>query len=138
MSPTSYGSAFKRLTALPLARRRTARGIRGLVRRSNHKPLSHAQVRGRAQSAWLPQVEELRSYPPCGSQPSSKRAPRSSTMRSEYVTRDLTLAQIPIAHHQVPPKVEYGLTEWGEALCPALDEILKRAASRDDFMEAAS
>jgi DNA-binding HxlR family transcriptional regulator len=43
-----------------------------------------------------------------------------------------------IAHHQVPPKVEYGLTEWGEALCPALDEILKWAASRDDFMEAAS
>jgi DNA-binding HxlR family transcriptional regulator len=37
-----------------------------------------------------------------------------------------------IAHHQVPPKVEYGLTEWGEAVCPALDAILKWAASRDD------
>ena len=23
-------------------------------------------------------------------------------------------------HHQVPPKVEYGLTDWGQALCPAL------------------
>jgi DNA-binding HxlR family transcriptional regulator len=22
-----------------------------------------------------------------------------------------------IVHHQVPPKVEYGLTDWGEALC---------------------
>ena len=43
-----------------------------------------------------------------------------------------------IVHHQVPPKVEYGLTEWGEALCPALDEILKWAASRDKFMDAAS
>jgi DNA-binding HxlR family transcriptional regulator len=43
-----------------------------------------------------------------------------------------------IVHHQVPPKVEYGLTEWGEALCPALDEILKWAASRDEFMDAAS
>jgi DNA-binding HxlR family transcriptional regulator len=26
-----------------------------------------------------------------------------------------------IVHHQVPPKVEYGLTDWGQALCPALD-----------------
>jgi DNA-binding HxlR family transcriptional regulator len=38
-----------------------------------------------------------------------------------------------IVHHQVPPKVEYGLTDWGRALCPALDAILKWAASRDDF-----
>jgi DNA-binding HxlR family transcriptional regulator len=29
-----------------------------------------------------------------------------------------------IVHHQVPPKVEYGLTEWGEKLCPALDALL--------------
>jgi DNA-binding HxlR family transcriptional regulator len=36
-----------------------------------------------------------------------------------------------IVHHQVPPKVEYGLTEWGQALCPALDAILRWAASRD-------
>ena len=26
---------------------------------------------------------------------------------------------------QVPPKVEYRLTEWGQALCPALDAMLK-------------
>jgi DNA-binding HxlR family transcriptional regulator len=38
-----------------------------------------------------------------------------------------------IVHHQVPPRVEYGLTDWGEALCPALDELLKWAASREDF-----
>jgi DNA-binding HxlR family transcriptional regulator len=24
-------------------------------------------------------------------------------------------------HHQVPPKVEYSLTTWGQALCPALE-----------------
>ena len=24
-------------------------------------------------------------------------------------------------HHQVPPRVEYGLTDWGQTLCPALD-----------------
>ena len=36
-----------------------------------------------------------------------------------------------IVHHQVPPKVEYGLTEWGHALCPALDALLKWAVARD-------
>lgn len=30
-----------------------------------------------------------------------------------------------IVHHQVPPKVEYCLTEWGQSLCPALDALLK-------------
>jgi DNA-binding HxlR family transcriptional regulator len=35
-----------------------------------------------------------------------------------------------IVHHQVPPKVEYSLTEWGQALCPALDALLKWAAAR--------
>jgi len=35
-----------------------------------------------------------------------------------------------IIHHQVPPKVEYRLTEWGQALCPALDAILVWAAER--------
>ncbi|WP_309090028.1 winged helix-turn-helix transcriptional regulator [Phenylobacterium sp.] len=29
-----------------------------------------------------------------------------------------------IVHPQVPPKVEYHLTEWGQALCPALDALL--------------
>ena len=36
-----------------------------------------------------------------------------------------------IVHHQVPPKVEYGLTDWGQALCPALDALLKWAAQRE-------
>ena len=36
-----------------------------------------------------------------------------------------------IVHHQVPPKVEYGLTEWGQALCPALDALLSWAALRE-------
>lgn len=27
-------------------------------------------------------------------------------------------------HAQVPPKVEYHLTPWGQLLCPALDELL--------------
>ena len=43
-----------------------------------------------------------------------------------------------IVHHQVPPRVEYGLTDWGEALCPALDELLKWAASREGFKGASS
>lgn len=32
---------------------------------------------------------------------------------------------------QVPPKVEYRLTEWGQALCPALDSMLKWAEKRE-------
>jgi DNA-binding HxlR family transcriptional regulator len=35
-----------------------------------------------------------------------------------------------IVHPQVPPKVEYGLTEWGQALCPALDALLCWAEQR--------
>ncbi len=31
---------------------------------------------------------------------------------------------------QVPPKVEYRLTEWGQAMCPALDALLEWAAMR--------
>ena len=29
---------------------------------------------------------------------------------------------------QVPPKVEYELTKWGQAMCPALDALLEWAA----------
>jgi DNA-binding HxlR family transcriptional regulator len=42
-----------------------------------------------------------------------------------------------IVHHQVPPKVEYGLTDWGQALCPALDALLKWAALREEMTEGA-
>ena len=35
-----------------------------------------------------------------------------------------------IVHHQVPPKVEYCLTAWGQALCPALDALLTWAGER--------
>lgn len=31
---------------------------------------------------------------------------------------------------QVPPKVEYCLTQWGKAMCPALDQLLEWAAMR--------
>jgi DNA-binding HxlR family transcriptional regulator len=37
---------------------------------------------------------------------------------------------IRIVHHQVPPKVEYGLTEWGQSLCPSLDALLQWAERR--------
>jgi DNA-binding HxlR family transcriptional regulator len=36
-----------------------------------------------------------------------------------------------IVHNQVPPKVEYRLTTWGQSLCPALDALLKWAEMRD-------
>lgn len=31
---------------------------------------------------------------------------------------------------EIPPKVEYSLTFWGQSLCPALDSLLKWAAKR--------
>ena len=37
-----------------------------------------------------------------------------------------------MVHHQVPPKVEYALTDWGQALCPALDALLTWAAARPE------
>ena len=42
-----------------------------------------------------------------------------------------------IVHYQVPPKVEYCLTDWGQALCPALDAILVWAAERERLAEPA-
>ncbi|WP_437853447.1 winged helix-turn-helix transcriptional regulator [Sorangium sp. So ce363] len=35
-----------------------------------------------------------------------------------------------VTHPEVPPRVEYGLTAWGQALCPALDTLLRWAAKR--------
>ena len=35
-----------------------------------------------------------------------------------------------IVHNQIPPKVEYRLTAWGQSLCPALDALLKWAEMR--------
>lgn len=34
---------------------------------------------------------------------------------------------------QVPPKVEYRLTEWGQALCPALDGMLRWGELREEL-----
>jgi DNA-binding HxlR family transcriptional regulator len=31
---------------------------------------------------------------------------------------------------EVPPKVEYRLTAWGQAMCPALDMLLEWAAAK--------
>jgi DNA-binding HxlR family transcriptional regulator len=41
-----------------------------------------------------------------------------------------------IVHHQVPPKVEYGLTDWGRTLCPALDALLSWVEARPVSDEA--
>jgi len=38
-------------------------------------------------------------------------------------------------YQQVPPKVEYRLTKWGQALCPALDGLLKWAELRERMTE---
>lgn len=38
---------------------------------------------------------------------------------------------------QIPPKVEYRLTDWGQALCPALDALLKWAEQKEACLESA-
>jgi len=35
-----------------------------------------------------------------------------------------------VVYPEVPPRVEYALTEWGQALCPALDALLRWASTR--------
>lgn len=42
-----------------------------------------------------------------------------------------------VVHHEVPPRVEYHLTEWGQALCPALDALLKWAEAAPGERRAA-
>lgn len=44
--------------------------------------------------------------------------------KDEIVTRKV--------YPEIPPKVEYSLTSWGQSLCPALDALLKWAAKRPD------
>lgn len=48
-----------------------------------------------------------------------------------------------IVHPQVPPKVEYYLTDWGQTLCPVLDKLLTWAEAapaevRDRLIEPGS
>jgi DNA-binding HxlR family transcriptional regulator len=40
-------------------------------------------------------------------------------------------------HPQVPPRVEYCLTSWGQALCQALDAVLRWAELRAELAEPA-
>ncbi len=46
--------------------------------------------------------------------------------------RDLERAGIVgrVVYPQVPPRVEYALTPWGKAMCPALDALLEWEAQR--------
>jgi DNA-binding HxlR family transcriptional regulator len=41
-----------------------------------------------------------------------------------------------IVHAEVPPKVEYHLTEWGQSLCPALDKLLTWAEQQPSANDA--
>lgn len=38
-----------------------------------------------------------------------------------------------VSYPVVPPKVEYSLTDWGQALCPTLDSLLNWTEQRNDF-----
>jgi DNA-binding HxlR family transcriptional regulator len=39
-------------------------------------------------------------------------------------------------HPEVPPRVEYRLTDWGQSLCPALDRLLTWAEDRPGLGDA--
>jgi len=39
-------------------------------------------------------------------------------------------------HPQVPPRVDYSLTDWGQALCPALDALLTWVDLKETLTEA--
>jgi DNA-binding HxlR family transcriptional regulator len=39
------------------------------------------------------------------------------------------------AYPEIPPRVEYSLTPWGQSLCPALDALLKWAGLREKMAE---
>ena len=36
-----------------------------------------------------------------------------------------------VAYAESPPRVEYSLTPWGQALCPALDALLQWSSARE-------
>jgi DNA-binding HxlR family transcriptional regulator len=36
-----------------------------------------------------------------------------------------------LVYPEVPPRVEYSLTKWGQDLCPVLDALLNWAALRE-------
>jgi DNA-binding HxlR family transcriptional regulator len=40
-----------------------------------------------------------------------------------------------VVHAEVPPKVEYHLTAWGQSLCPALDKLLTWAEQQPATLE---
>ncbi|RKG83450.1 transcriptional regulator [Corallococcus terminator] len=43
-----------------------------------------------------------------------------------------------VVYPEVPPRVEYRLTAWGQSLCPALDGLLRWAATREALTDGAS
>ena len=55
-------------------------------------------------------------------------SPKMLTQQLRELERDGVVSRT--VYPQVPPKVEYCLTDWGKAMCPALDVLLEWAAQR--------
>ena len=89
---------------------------------------------GRVADKWtLLVLEELEDHGTCRFTELSRLVPGISqkmlTQTLRAMERDGLVVRT--VHPVVPPKVEYCLTDWGHALCPALDALLKWAARRN-------
>jgi hypothetical protein len=77
-----------------------------------------------------------------GLHPARGNTNHANALRAHLFRQTLALHQMEadgivrrILHPQVPPKVEYSLTTWGQGLCPALDALLKWAALREKLSD---
>jgi uncharacterized membrane protein len=65
-----------------------------------------------------PQFDQVLRYACLAKYRKTKAAEREVSVEADGIV-------VRKAYPEVPPKVEYSLTAWGQALCPALDAMLK-------------
>jgi DNA-binding HxlR family transcriptional regulator len=61
-------------------------------------------------------------------------SPKMLTQQLKQLERDGLVERT--VYPQVPPRVEYKLTPWGQGLCPVLDSLLRWASQHDPALAA--